>query len=51
MKNNPHYYFNFGMSFNDYKAFVQKIIFMRAERQLIEKMLGEHAKVDNNQLE
>ena len=39
MKTNESKYFNFGFSFADYKQFILKSIYMRAERILIERTL------------
>jgi hypothetical protein len=40
MKNNPHHYFNFGFTYNDYKAFLLKAVWMRAERIRIERLMS-----------
>lgn len=36
MRENPEHYFNFGFTFNDYKAYLMKIVYCRAVRKFIE---------------
>ena len=37
MKENPESYFNFGFTFNDFKAYLMKIMYCRAVRRFIER--------------
>lgn len=37
MRKNPEDYFNFGFTFNDFKAYLMKIMYCRAVRNFIEK--------------
>ena len=37
LKENPQHYFNFGMNFDDFRAFIRKIIWMREMRKNIEE--------------
>ena len=39
MKCNPQKYFNFGFNFNDFMAYMRKIIWMRANRKIIEEII------------
>ena len=39
MKKYPENYFNFGMTFNDFLAYLRKIIWMRANKKIIEDLI------------
>lgn len=41
MREHPEEFFNFGFNFNDFKTFLLKLVFMRAERRFIERGLNE----------
>lgn len=46
MRNYPEEFLNFGFNFNDFKAFLLKLVFMRAERRFIERGLNEKLKYE-----
>lgn len=37
MKENPEQYFNFGLTYNDFKSYLMKLAYCRAVRQFIER--------------
>ena len=45
IKQNPEEYFNFGFTYNDFKQFLLKLMYMRAERKFFEKSFSE--KIDS----
>jgi hypothetical protein len=42
MREHPSKYFNFGFTINDFRAYLLKAIYMRAERKVIERMFQEY---------